>query len=99
MEQNQFLAQPFPRGGELAKSIVALLQLLAELLKRLLTGMGNPAHRHGMLLPEEVTRMLRISDRTLRRYTEQGVLRPLRIGGMKYYLMADIIESGRMGGN
>lgn len=95
MEQNHFLDKQISPGGGLAKSIITLLQLLAELLKRLLTGMGNPAHRHGLLLPEEVTAMLRISERTLRRYTEQGMLRPLRIGGMKYYLMADIIESGR----
>lgn len=68
-----------------------------ELLKRLLAGLGNPAHKHGLLLPEEVMRMLRISERTLRRYNEQGVLTPLTIGGMRYYLMTDIIESGKRG--
>ena len=83
----------------MTEAVLPLLNLLAELLKRLLAGLGNPAHRHGLLLPEEVTMMLRISIRTLRRYKEQGILRPLRIGGMRYYLMSDIIESGRGGGS
>ncbi|GGG72752.1 hypothetical protein GCM10007415_00060 [Parapedobacter pyrenivorans] len=81
------------------EAVLPLLNLLAELLKRLLAGLGNPAHRHGLLLPEEVTMMLRISIRTLRRYNEQGILRPLKIGGMRYYLMSDIIESGRGSGS
>lgn len=99
MEENPYVTQQSPLGGGLVKSILPVLQLLAELLRQLLAGLGNPAHRHGLLLPEEVTTMLRISERTLRRYTEQGMLRPLRIGGMKYYLMADIIKSGRNGQN
>ncbi len=97
MEQNPYLAKFPSLGGGLANSILPLLNLLAELLKQLLAGLNNPAHRHGLLLPEEVTTMLHISDRTLRRYNEQGTLHPLRIGGMRYYLMADIIESGRSG--
>lgn len=97
METKANFNHRFPPGGGLVNSILSVLQLLAELLKRLLAGLGNPAHQHGLLLPEEVMAMLRISERTLRRYTEQGILRPLRIGGMKYYLMADIIESGKAG--
>lgn len=95
MESNPYLAKHPSQGSGLADSLIPLLQLLAELLKRLLAGLGNPAHRHGLLLPEEVIKMLRISDRTLRRYNEEGTLRPLRIGGMRYYLMSDIIEAGR----
>ncbi|MBK1439701.1 helix-turn-helix domain-containing protein [Parapedobacter sp. ISTM3] len=97
MPRNPYLSAPSSFGGGLANEIVPLLHLLAELLKRLLAGLGNPAHRHGLLLPEEVCMMLRISDRTLRRHTEQGILKPLRIGGMRYYLMDDIIQSGRDG--
>ncbi|WP_257669188.1 helix-turn-helix domain-containing protein [Parapedobacter tibetensis] len=95
MEQNTYLAQHHPLGGELANAILPLLNLLVELLKRLLAGLGNPAHRHGLLLPEEVTMMLRISARTLRRYNELGILCPLKIGSMRYYLMSDIIDAGR----
>ena len=95
MAHNPYLVQPNSKGNGLADSLLPILNLLAELLKRLLAGLGNPAHRHGLLLPEEVTMMLRISIRTLRRYNEQGILRPLKIGGMRYYLMSDIIESGR----
>jgi len=36
-----------------------------------------------------------ISEGSLRRYDAQGVLRPLRIGGMRYYLMSDIIAAGK----
>ncbi len=81
----------------MTEAILSLLGLLAELLKQLLVGLGNPAHKHGLLLPEEVTMMLRISIRTLRRYGEQGILQPLKIGGMRYYLMSDIIASGKRG--
>lgn len=52
----------------------------------------------GCLLPEEVIMMLRISIHMLRRYNEQGILRLLRIGGMRYDLMSDIIELGRADG-
>ena len=97
MENNPYLSYPNHGNGS-ATAVLALLNLLAELLKRLLAGLGNPAHKHGLLLPEEVTTMLRISIRTLRRYGEQDILRPLKIGGMRYYLMSDIIESGRIGG-
>ena len=96
MENNPYLSYP-GRSKDMAEAILPLLNLLAELLKRLLAGLGNPAHKHGLLLPEEVTRMLRISIRTLRRYNERGILHPLCIGGMRYYLMSDIIESGRQG--
>ena len=95
MEPNVYLSQQPSPGGGLAPAIVPLLNLLIELLKRLLAGLGNPAQRHGLLLPEEVTMMLRISERSLRRYEAQGVLRPLRIGGMRYYLMSDIIAAGK----
>jgi len=95
MEQNPYLAKHASPGGELAKSILPLLNLLADLLRRLLDSLGNPAHRHGLLSPEQVIIMLGISDRTLRRYDEQGTLRPLRLGGMRYYLIDDIIDSGR----
>ncbi|SEK53506.1 helix-turn-helix domain-containing protein [Parapedobacter koreensis] len=98
METNPYLSAPSSFGGGVANAILPLLNLLAELLKKLLAGLGNPAHRHGLLLPEEVCMMLHISDRTLRRYTEQGVLKSLRIGGMRYYLMDDIIQSGRGSG-
>ncbi len=98
MESNPYLTKYPSQGSGLADSLVPLLNLIAELLKRLLAGIGNPAHRHGLLLPEEVTMMLHISDRTLRRYNEEGILRPLRIGGMRYYLMSDIIDSGRNNG-
>ena len=98
MKSNPYLTPgPAQRAG-ITDAVVPLLNLLAELLKRLLAGLGNPAHRHGLLLPEEVTTMLCISDRTLRRYSEQGILRPLRIGGMRYYLKDDIIRSGRSNG-
>jgi len=96
MENNPYLSYP-NQGKGVVEAVLPLLNLLAELLKRLLATLGNPAHRHGLLLPEEVTMMLRISIRTLRRYNEQGILRPLKIGGMRYYLMSDIIESGRTG--
>ncbi|GGG96580.1 hypothetical protein GCM10007415_34740 [Parapedobacter pyrenivorans] len=96
MENNPYLSYP-GKGKNVMEAIFPLLNLLAELLKRLLAGLGNPAHKHGLLLPEEVTMMLRISIRTLRRYNERGILQPLRIGGMRYYLMSDIIESGRRG--
>ncbi|MFC3198237.1 helix-turn-helix domain-containing protein [Parapedobacter deserti] len=99
MEQNPYLTMQASPGGELAKSILPLLNLLAELLRRLLDGLGNPARRHGLLTPEDVTAMLRISDRTLRRYSQQGILHPIRIGGMNFYLMDDIIESGRSDGS
>lgn len=95
MENNPYLTQYPSQGGGLANEILPLLNLLAELLKRLLAGLGNPAQRHGLLRPEEVMMMLGITDRTLRRYNQKGILRPLRIGGMSYYLMADIIEAGR----
>jgi len=97
MTQNPYLVQPNSKGSGLVDSLLPLLNLLAELLKRLLAGLGNPAHKHGLLLPEEVTMMLRISIRTLRRYNERGVLKPLKIGGMRYYLMSDIIATGRSG--
>ena len=96
MKTNPYLSVP-DQGKKLADALVPLLSLLAELLKQLLSGLGNPAHRHGLLLPEEVSMMLRVSDRTLRRYAEQGVLRPLKIGGLRYYLMSDIIASGKRG--
>jgi len=95
MEFNPYLAKRSSSGSELDNSLLAVLQLLVELLKQLLAGIGNPAHRHGLLLPEEVMVMLRISDRTLRRYNEEGTLCPLRIGGMRYYLMSDIIHAGQ----
>ncbi|MFC7526865.1 helix-turn-helix domain-containing protein [Parapedobacter sp. GCM10030251] len=97
MQSNPYLSYP-KKESTVTEAVLPLLNLLAELLKRLLAGLGNPAHRHGLLLPEEVTMMLRISIRTLRRYNEQGILRPLKIGGMRYYLMSDIIESGRASG-
>jgi len=96
METNPYLPTPNP-GKKMTEAILSLLGLLAELLKQLLVGLGNPAHKHGLLLPEEVTMMLRISIRTLRRYGEQGILQPLKIGGMRYYLMSDIIASGKRG--
>ncbi|MFB2121125.1 helix-turn-helix domain-containing protein [Parapedobacter sp. 2B3] len=96
MENNAYLSYPH-KGKGIADVIVPLLDLLVELLKRLLAGLGNPAQRHGLLYPEEVMEMLRITDRTLRRYNDQGTLCPLRIGGKSYYLMADIIEAGRGG--
>ena len=98
MENNPYLPAPDP-GKKLMEALLPLLTLLAELLKQLLAGLGNPAHRHGLLLPEEVTMMLRVSTRTLRRYGELGILRPLKIGGLRYYLMSDIIESGRRADN
>ncbi|WP_188503909.1 helix-turn-helix domain-containing protein [Parapedobacter pyrenivorans] len=98
MQSNPYLSYP-KKENTVMEAVLPLLNLLAELLKRLLAGLGNPAHRHGLLLPEEVTMMLRISIRTLRRYNEQGILRPLKIGGMRYYLMSDIIESGRGSGS
>ncbi|PPK99499.1 helix-turn-helix domain-containing protein [Parapedobacter indicus] len=94
MENNPYLSYP-NQGKGMVEAVLPLLNLLAELLKRLLAGLGNPAHRHGLLLPEEVTRMLHISERTLRRYNEHGILRPLKIGRMRYYLMSDIINAGR----
>jgi|SRR5690606_21372539 len=97
MENNPYLSYPNQRKG-IVEAVLPLLNLLAELLKRLLAGLGNPAHRHGLLLPEEVAMMLHISIRTLRRYNEQGILRPLKIGRMRYYLMSDIIHSGRSNG-
>lgn len=96
MENNPYLSYP-KKENTVMEAVLSLLNLLAELLKRLLAGLGNPAHKHGLLLPEEVIRMLRISERALRRYNEQGVLKPLKIGGMRYYLMSDIIESGKRG--
>lgn len=96
MENNPYLSYP-RKGNPVVDALLPLLNLLAELLKQLLAGLGNPAHKHGLLLPEEVTMMLRISIRTLRRYGEQGILRPLKIGGMRYYLMSDIIASGKRG--
>ncbi|WP_188504848.1 helix-turn-helix domain-containing protein [Parapedobacter pyrenivorans] len=96
MQSNPYLSYP-KKENAVVDAVLPLLNLLAELLKRLLAGLGNPAHQHGLLLPEEVTMMLRISIRTLRRYNEQGILRPLKIGGMRYYLMSDIIESGSSG--
>jgi len=96
MENNPYLSYP-NKGKGLAEAIVPLLNLLVELIKRLLAGLCNPAQRHGLLYPEEVIEMLRITDRTLRRYDDQGTLCPLRIGGESYYLMADIIEAGRDG--
>jgi len=96
MENNPYLSHPNQSKG--LEAVLPLLNLLAELLKRLLAGLGNPAHRYGLLRPEEVTVMLHISDRTLRRYNEEGILRPLRIGGMRYYLISDIIDSGRNNG-
>lgn len=96
MENNPYLSYPGHNKGT-AEAVLSLLNLLAELLKQLLAGLGNPAHKHGLLLPEEVTMMLRISIRTLRRYGEQGILCPLKIGGMRYYLMSDIIASGKRG--
>lgn len=98
MESNPYLPAP-NAGKKLTDALVPLLSLLAELLKQLIAGLGNPAHRHGLLLPEEVSMMLRVSQRTLRRYNEQGILRPLKIGGLRYYLMSDVIESGRRGDN
>lgn len=95
MENNPYLNQYPSQGGGLAAAIIPLLNLLAELLRRLLAGLGNPAHRYGLLRPEEVTMMLRITDRTLRRYNQQGVLKPIRLGRLSYYLMDDIIASGR----
>jgi len=94
MKNNPYLSYP-DRGNGMTEAVLALLNLIAELLKRLLAGLGNPAHRHGLLLPEEVTRMLCISPRTLRRYNEQGLLRPIKLGGMRYYLINDIIASGK----
>ena len=96
MQSNPYLSFP-KKENTLTEAMLPLLNLLVELLKRLLDGLGNPAHRHGLLLPEEVSTMLRISIRTLRRYNERGILRPLKIGGMRYYLMSDIIDSGRSG--
>ncbi|HWK99715.1 MAG TPA: helix-turn-helix domain-containing protein [Parapedobacter sp.] len=96
MENNPYLSYP-TKENTVMEAVLSLLNLLAELLKRLLAGLGNPAHKHGLLLPEEVIRMLRISERTLRRYNEQGVFTPLKIGGMCYYLISDIIESGKRG--
>ena len=98
MQSNPYLSYP-KKQNTVTEAVLPLLNLLAELLKRLLAGLGNPAQKHGLLLPEEVTMMLRISIRTLRRYNEQGILRPLKIGGMRYYLMSDIIESGRGAGS
>lgn len=96
MENNPYLSYPGQKKG-IVEAVLPLLNLLAELLKQLLAGLGNPAHRHGLLLPEEVTRMLCVSPRTLRRYTEQGILHPITLGGMRYYLMSDILASGRSG--
>lgn len=96
MDDNPYLSPPKGDAG-MTGAIMPLLRLLAELLKRLLAGLNNPAHRHGLLRPEEVTTMLCITDRTLRRYSQRGILRPLRIGGMRYYLMQDIIEAGKVG--
>lgn len=98
MENNPYLSYP-NHGKGMAEATLALLNLIAELLKQLLAGLGNPAHKHGLLLPEEVTRMLCVSPRTLRRYNERGILHPITLGGMRYYLISDVIESGRRGTN
>lgn len=94
MENNPYLSYP-KKESALAEAVIALLNQIAELLKQLLAGLGNPAHRLGLLRPEEVSTMLCITDRTLRRYNQQGILRPIRIGGMTFYLMDEIIASGR----
>lgn len=94
MENNPYLSYP-KKESALAEAVVALLNQIAELLKQLLAGLGNPARRHGLLRPEEVMTMLCITDRTLRRYNQQGILRPIRFGGMYFYLMDEIIASGK----
>ena len=97
MENNPYLSYP-KKESATVEAIFALLKQIAALLKRLLENLDNPAVRHGLLRPEEVTTMLCVTDRTLRRYNQQGILRPIRFGGMNFYLMDDIIASGK-GGN
>lgn len=48
----------------------------------------DPAYT--ILLPAEVAEMLRTSERHLKRLASGGLLRPVRIGGVNRYRLADI---------
>ncbi len=92
MESNPYLGMG--GGPNRQDAILQVLKLIAELLGGILGCLSNPAQRHGLLRPEEVSRMLGVTDRTLRRYAEKGELCPIRIGSMRYYRMRDILDRG-----
>lgn len=93
MQTNPYFGHPGHGHGR-QDAIVKVLLLIADLLRQIVAAMGNPVHRHGLLRPEEVERMLGVTDRTLRRYAKDGVLCPIRIGSMRYYRMRDILRGG-----
>ena len=77
---------------EIIEELLRYEMIITGLLQKTFQPRHDMEDLNSILSPEKVMEIFHITDRSLRRMEQKGLLVPCRLGARKYYLPSDIMQ-------